>query len=105
MSRPASLLLAVAFSTALAADMRGRFGMGVGWTSDQSGFAPSYAVTKIGLSERLVLEPTLNLDVTSVTKTASYNYFVLGIEALFCTQCCPIRRPTSTPRRGWAFLL
>jgi hypothetical protein len=53
------LFLIVGLSTTFAVDMKGKIGMGVGWTMGTTGFKPDYAITKIGISSNSVLEPTL----------------------------------------------
>ena len=83
MNRLASLLLVLTLSTAFAVDMRGKFGMGAGWTTGQDGFAPSYALTKIGLTQRLVMEPTLNVAVSSLSNAGSDTDYRFDIGVLF----------------------
>uniref|UniRef100_A0A7C6AA19 Outer membrane protein beta-barrel domain-containing protein n=1 Tax=candidate division WOR-3 bacterium TaxID=2052148 RepID=A0A7C6AA19_UNCW3 len=53
------LFLMLVISTALAVDMKGKIGMGVGWTVNSEIFAPNAVITKYGLGENLVLEPSL----------------------------------------------
>jgi hypothetical protein len=82
MKRLMVLYLIVALSIAFAVDMRHRFGMGVGWTTGQSGLAPIDALMKYGLNERVVLEPTLNLTTTSYGDGRNtYNFNVAAVFA------------------------
>ncbi len=53
------LFLILALSTVLAVDMKGKIGMGAGWTVNSEIFAPNAVITKYGMGENLVLEPSL----------------------------------------------
>jgi hypothetical protein len=77
------LLLVLTLSTAFAVDMHGKVGMGVAWASGQSGFVPQYALTKIGLSERFVLEPTLYITSISVSNGGTEDGYSFEMTALF----------------------
>lgn len=59
MKRLIPLVLILIISTALAVDMKGKIGMGAGWTVNSEIFAPNAVITKYGLGENLVLEPSL----------------------------------------------
>jgi len=53
------LFLILALSMVLAVDMKDKIGMGAGWTVNSTIFAPNAVITKYGLGEKLVLEPSL----------------------------------------------
>jgi hypothetical protein len=81
MRRLMVLYLALALSTAFGVDMRHRFGMGVAWTTGQSGLAPIDGLMKYGLSEWIVLEPTLHL-TTTTTYTDGRSTYDLSVAAV-----------------------
>jgi hypothetical protein len=72
------LFLILALSTVFAVDMSGKIGMGAGWTLG-SGFAPNTAITKFGLGEKLVLEPSFTF---SYMKNGEGTYH-FDLQALF----------------------
>ncbi len=67
------LLLILLISTALAVDMKGKIGMGVGWNSGipGGGVFPNTAVTKLGLGERMILEPVFGFTLISESSGGS----------------------------------
>lgn len=73
------LFLILFISTALAVDMKGKIGMGAGWTVNSEIFAPNAVITKYGLDENLVLEPSLTF---SYDKNGEGNY-LFDLKLLF----------------------
>lgn len=67
------LFLIIALSTVLAVDMSDKIGMGAGWTVNSSIFAPNAVITKYGIGENLVLEPSLTFSYEK-NGEGSYNF-------------------------------
>ncbi len=106
MFRLSLVVLVLTCATASAVSMNGKFGMGVGWTS--AGLAPSYAVTKIGLGERLALEPTLRISTGSVTYgdsggSGSSNSYDFGATAIFAHALMAHEKTNVYAKAGFGF--
>ncbi len=78
------LFLVLSLSTALAVDMKGKIGMGVGWTTGgfKTSFAPDYAITKFGLDEDIVLEPVFHFFFSSISNGTKTSYYEVDITML-----------------------
>lgn len=76
------LFLIPIVSTVLAVDMKGKFGMGVGWSAGSAKFTPDYAITKFGIGEKLVLEPMLYFGFTSLSNGASTSSYEVDLNML-----------------------